>query len=74
MAGHLGYLIAGGVICGEGVPLLILGVMYRFIFAGIPMLYFLWNVFIIIGAISTVIGSILLISGMYKYSHRYDAV
>ncbi|MHA1651850.1 MAG: hypothetical protein ACTSYB_16785 [Candidatus Helarchaeota archaeon] len=72
MASHLPYVIAGGIISSEGGSFLIIGLMYRIIFYNLPQLNFLWNIFIIIGAVSLAIGVPLLLIGIYKYLHRYD--
>jgi hypothetical protein len=68
--GYLGLLIAGGAVGGEGGSLLVMGLIYKQMFASEPILMFLWDAFIIIGIISLCIGLPLLIAGFVKRSRE----
>ncbi|NVM53159.1 MAG: hypothetical protein HWN66_05610 [Candidatus Helarchaeota archaeon] len=67
--GYLAYLIAGGAVMGEGGPLIMLGLLYRW---QIPSLMRLWTILTYIGIASLIAGAILLIIGLVKRSQRYD--
>ncbi|HUX97998.1 MAG TPA: hypothetical protein VMV49_00460 [Candidatus Deferrimicrobium sp.] len=68
--GYLGFLIAGGAVGGEGGALLVMGLIYKAMFASEPILNFIWDIFIIIGIISLCIGIPFLIVGLVKRSRE----
>ncbi|MBD3228790.1 MAG: hypothetical protein GF329_11445 [Candidatus Lokiarchaeota archaeon] len=70
---YKGWLIAGGVVCGEGGPFTILGGVYLFFstifnISILPQLFIiLGTVFLIIGITSLVVGVCLLLFGYSLY-------
>lgn len=68
MEGYTKLMIVGGVLCGEGGPFLLIGVMYLYMFQGLSFLNFIWWTFIIIGLISVMIGAAFLFAGLLKRS------
>jgi len=71
LAGHIGYLIAGGVITPPGVMFCVLGSMFKFLIPEeIPILDFFFFVFLLIGIIMVIVGATLLLIGLFKYKNR----
>ncbi|MDD1777463.1 MAG: hypothetical protein LUQ65_04780 [Candidatus Helarchaeota archaeon] len=70
MDSHLKYIIAGGVVGGEGGTFLLLGVEFAWIQKLLGLTLFspvlLW-IFIIIGTASLIVGGTFLLIGLIKY-------
>jgi len=78
---HLKYIIAGGICCGEGGPVLIVGIEFGWLgkllggLLGMPSFspVIIWT-YIIIGTISLIIGGILLLTGLLKYRQQNQMI
>ncbi|NVM30938.1 MAG: hypothetical protein HWN65_19005 [Candidatus Helarchaeota archaeon] len=72
MGSHLKYLIAGGVIAGEGGSLALLGWMFNMLgyIQGRPLPPATYWSLMIAGVVSLIIGGVLLIIGYSKYKNR----
>ncbi|NVM52065.1 MAG: hypothetical protein HWN66_00085 [Candidatus Helarchaeota archaeon] len=72
MAGHLGFLIAGGATAPGGVTFIIMAYMFKLMSIDPveEMMRVMSLGFFIAGLCLTIFGSIFLIIGLYKYRNR----